>query len=83
MADELDELKARAEKGDAEAHYQLGVRLSKGEGVAQDYRAALEHFEVAAVGAGLGKPRNAFRSEAWKVIWSLTKQDSTPRAPLR
>jgi hypothetical protein len=48
VADDLKDLRARAEKGDAEAQYQLGLRYHKGNGVEKDDKAALEWYLKAA-----------------------------------
>jgi len=40
----LAELMARAERGDVQAQYTLGMAYSKGEGVRQDYRQAVVLF---------------------------------------
>ena len=44
----LDEIKAKAEKGDAKAQCALGEMLYKGEGVKQDYAEAAKWFRKAA-----------------------------------
>lgn len=44
----LAELMAKAERGDTRAQYTLGMAYSKGEGVRQDYRKAVELFAKAA-----------------------------------
>jgi len=44
----LAELMARAERGDVQAQYALGMAYSKGEGVRQDYRKAVVLFSKAA-----------------------------------
>ena len=45
---EVDALRARAEQGDAEAQYKLGVRYAEGRGVVQDYVQAHIWLNVAA-----------------------------------
>ncbi|MGC6442819.1 MAG: tetratricopeptide repeat protein [Rubripirellula sp.] len=44
----LDEIRASAEEGDAEAQYNLGVAYMRGVGVAQDYAEALSWYRLAA-----------------------------------
>ena len=44
---EVQELRAAAERGDAEAQYTLGVAYLKGEGVAQHYGEAVNWFRLA------------------------------------
>jgi TPR repeat protein len=74
-----DDLRARAEKGDAEAQYKLGLRYAKGEGVAQDhddavrwYRRAAEQGDVKAqfnlgvcYAKGEGVPQDRVQAYAW------------------
>ena len=45
---ELDELRARAEQGHAEAQYNVGFRYSTGEGVPQDDAEAVRWYRLAA-----------------------------------
>ena len=45
---EIDALRARAEAGDAEAQYNLGVMYASGEGVPQDYAEAVRWYRLAA-----------------------------------
>lgn len=47
-ADEIQDLKAKAEKGDAAAQHDLGQRYAAGNGVAKDEQAALGWFRKAA-----------------------------------
>ena len=44
----IEEVRALAEQGDAEAQYKLGVRYDRGQGVAQDYQEALHWYRLAA-----------------------------------
>ncbi|MEI6846738.1 MAG: tetratricopeptide repeat protein [Chlorobiaceae bacterium] len=48
-SDPLPEIMGKAEKGDADAQYNLGLAYKKGEGVKQDYAAALKWLKLAAV----------------------------------
>ena len=45
---EIAALRARAEAGDAEAQYDLGVMYASGEGVPQDYAEAVRWYRLAA-----------------------------------
>ena len=45
---EIDALRARAEQGDAEAQFNLGVMYSNGEGVPQDDAEAVRWYRLAA-----------------------------------
>ena len=45
---EVEELRARAEQGDATAQSNLAVMYHKGEGVPQDYAEAVKWFRLAA-----------------------------------
>ncbi len=44
----LEKFRGPAEKGNAEAQYNLGVMYSKGHGVAQDYKEAVRWYQLAA-----------------------------------
>ena len=44
----IEETKAKAEKGDAEAQYSLGVRYDNGDGVAKDEIEAVKWYRKAA-----------------------------------
>ena len=57
---DISELKARAQKGDAEAQASLGVMYAKGETVPQDFSEALRWFRMAAE-QGNSKGQNAIR----------------------
>ena len=48
VSDGVEALKARAEKGDADAQYSLGWAYKNGEGVQQDYAEAVKWFRKAA-----------------------------------
>src|SRR5713226_6450356 len=48
LADELDDLKARAAKGDAKAQVSLGTMYATGQGVPQDYGEAVKWLRLAA-----------------------------------
>ena len=45
----IDDLRAKADQGDAEAEYSLGLRYADGQGVPQDYAQARPLFERAAI----------------------------------
>ena len=47
-ADDAGELRARADRGEADAQYELGIRCSNGRGAAQDERQATAWFRKAA-----------------------------------
>jgi TPR repeat protein len=51
----LAELRAKAEKGDAMAQCDLGIRYDKGEGVTKDAAEAVKWFRKAADGAFLNQ----------------------------
>jgi hypothetical protein len=48
LADDLADLRARADRGDADAMFELGLRYHKGEGVERDDKTALQWHEKAA-----------------------------------
>ena len=48
MPEEVEELRARAEQGDADAQANLGLMYYNGEGVPQDYAEAVRWFRLAA-----------------------------------
>jgi len=47
QTEDIASLKSKAEKGDAEAHYQLAFKYSAGQGVDEDMLKAIEHYESA------------------------------------
>jgi TPR repeat protein len=73
------EIRAQAERGDADAQYRLGRMCAKGEGVPQDYRLAVEWFRKAAeqgnangqnamgtmYASGTGVPQDHVQAIAW------------------
>jgi TPR repeat protein len=79
QTDEIAELRARAEQGDAEAQYNIGVMYSDGRGVPQDETQATAWFRKAAeqghtdaqfcLGVmyenGLGVPRDNAQAVVW------------------
>ncbi len=44
-SESLPELKARADNGEAEAQFMLGIKYEKGEGVRQDYAEAVKWYQ--------------------------------------
>ncbi len=48
LADSFEELKGRAEKGDAYAQYQLGVCYANGDGVTKDMQEAVKWYTISA-----------------------------------
>jgi TPR repeat protein len=54
-----------AELGDSEAHYQLGIMYRKGEGVEEDEKKAIYHYEKAAIG-GQPHARYNLACDEWK-----------------
>ena len=48
LADDLADLRARADKGDANAMFELGLRYHKVQGVEKDYKTSLQWHEKAA-----------------------------------
>jgi TPR repeat protein len=73
------EIRAQAERGDADAQYRLGRMCAKGEGVPQDYMLAVEWFRKAAqqgnakgqnamgtmYASGTGVPQDYMQAIAW------------------
>jgi TPR repeat protein len=71
-----------AEKGNAEAQYNLGVMYAKGEGVPQDYAGAVKWYRLAAeqgyaeaqynlgvmYGQGRGVPKDQILSFMWTIL---------------
>ena len=47
-ADDITTLKSRAERGNAEAQYELGLMYDTGDGVAEDNREAVKWYGLAA-----------------------------------
>ena len=47
-ADDITTLKSRAERGNAEAQYELGWMYVNGDGVPQNYRTAMKWYRLAA-----------------------------------
>ncbi len=76
---EITEIRAQAERGDADAQYRLGRMCAKGEGVPQDYMLAVEWFRKAAeqgnakgqnalgtmYASGTGVPQDYVQAIAW------------------
>ena len=79
QAQDFDEVKRKAEKGDVEAQYDLGVMYAEGQGVAQNYAEAMKWVKKAAkkgnaeaqyklgwmYAAGKGTSRNAKKAVKW------------------
>jgi len=75
----IDDLRTRAERGDAEAQNSLGLRYALGDGIAQDEAAAQHWFELSAkqgyakgqynlavmLGSGLGGRKDHKKSLKW------------------
>jgi len=75
----IDDLRARAERGDAEAQNSLGLRYALGDGIGQDRAAAQHWFELSAkqgyakgqynlavmLGSGLGGQKDHKKSVKW------------------
>ena len=78
-AQDFDEVKRKAQKGDVEAQYDLGVMYAEGQGVAQNYGEAMKWVKKAAkkgnaeaqyklgwmYAAGKGVSRNPGKAEKW------------------
>ncbi|MCL1925930.1 MAG: sel1 repeat family protein [Syntrophorhabdaceae bacterium] len=78
-AQDFDEVKRKAKKGDVEAQYDLGVMYAEGQGVAQNYAEAMKWVKKAAkkgnaeaqyklgwmYAAGKGVSRNPGKAEKW------------------
>ena len=75
----IDDLRTKADQGDAEAEYSLGLRYADGQGVQQDYAQARPFFERAAIkghaaaeyqlglfyAGGLGGPQDYALAREW------------------
>ena len=73
---EVEQLKTRAEQGDATAQYILGTKYRDGEGVSQDYGEAEKWYRRAAEqGHAEGVPtRRRGRWHGWAVNQILSRQ---------
>ena len=67
----FSELKARAEKGDAKAQYNLGLMYEKGQRVTQDYAQAIKWYRKAA-GQGYAQAQNNF-GEMYRLGQGVTQ----------
>lgn len=83
MDQNIDELKAKALDGDADAQYNLGYRYFHGEGVAQDKKEACKWFDKAAeqgnaaaqtlLGICYCDPGNGVRSDKFIALYWFEK----------
>lgn len=88
---DLETLKARADDGDADAQFSLGLQLASGAGEAQDYAQAAEWYRKAAeqshclaqfnIGVMYSKGQGVPRSDAEALIWfQKAAHQGNPRA---
>lgn len=78
----IEEIRARAQAGEADAQYSLGLRYDNGQGVAQDFTEAVRWYRLAAeqgnpaaqynLGAmysnGQGVPRDVVEAYKWRSL---------------
>ena len=97
VTNDITQLTAQAEAGDAEAQYRLACRYSKGDDVTQDYGKAIAWLEKAAAqnhpdaeynlgalyGDGTMVPKDTAKARQWleKPLRKATKQPHRPAYP--
>jgi TPR repeat protein len=89
----LDEMKALADQGDADAQYNLGIMYDNSKGVPENYAEAVKWYRKAAdqgyaaaqfelglmYESGIGVPENNIGAYAW---WSMAKTQGHPNAAI-
>jgi uncharacterized protein len=89
---ELDEIRAKADQGDASAQHTLGLKYTNGEGVPEDYKEAVKWYRLAAdqgyakaqlllgimYAAGRGVPQDYVLAYSWTNLAGANGDNVTP-----